>query len=135
MAGVNKVILIGNLGKDPDVRTTQNGSQVAKFSLATSEKYKGQEKTQWHNITCFSNQAETAQKYLKKGSKIFVEGKLDYQQYEHDGQTKYRTEIVCFNFQMLGGMEEKGEVLTSLKPPQKQPQKELIEEETDDIPF
>ena len=134
MAGVNKVILIGNLGKDPDVRTTQNGLQVAKFSLATSEKYKNEEKTQWHNITCFSNQAETAQKYLKKGSKIFVEGKLDYQQYEHDGQTKYRTEIVCFNFQMLGGVEERGEGLTSLKPPQKQPQEELIAE-TDDIPF
>tara|TARA_Y100000004_G_scaffold171174_1_gene206917 strand:+ start:46 stop:450 length:405 start_codon:yes stop_codon:yes gene_type:complete len=134
MAGVNKVILIGNLGKDPDVRTTQNGLQVAKFSLATSEKYKGQEKTQWHNITCFGNQAETAQKYLKKGSKVFVDGKLDYQQYEHEGQTKYRTEIVCFNFQMLSGEEERGEVLTSLKPPQKQPQEELIEE-TDDIPF
>ena len=134
MAGVNKVILIGNLGKDPDVRTTQNGSQVAKFSLATSEKYKNEEKTQWHNITCFGKQAETVQKYLKKGSKIFVDGKLDYQQYEQDGQTKYRTEIVCFNFQMLGGVEERGEVLTTLKPSHKPSQEELIEE-TDDIPF
>ena len=134
MPGVNKVILIGNLGKDPEVRATQSGSQVANFSLATSEKYNGQEKTQWHNITCFSKQAEIAQKYLKKGSKIFVEGKLDYQQYEKDGQTKYRTEIVCFNFQMLGGVEQRGEVLTTLKPPSAPSQEPLIEE-TDDIPF
>ncbi len=134
MPGVNKVILIGNLGKDPEVRTTQNGSQVAKFSLATSEKYKNEEKTQWHNITCFSKQAEIAQKYLKKGAKVFIEGKLDYQQFEQDGQTKYRTEIVCFNFQMLGGVEQRGEVLTTLKPPSTPSQEALIEE-SDDIPF
>jgi single-strand DNA-binding protein len=103
---VNKVILLGNLGKDPIVRRTENGVAVATFSLATSERYKDkdgnpQEKTEWHNVVLWRGLAEVAEKYLHKGDKVYIEGKLTTRSYEQDGIKKYVTEIVADTMNML----------------------------------
>ncbi len=99
--GVNKVILIGNLGNDPDVRFTPNGGAVANLSLATSESWKDrntgqqQEKTEWHRVVIFGKLAEIAQQYLRKGSKVYIEGKLQTRKWQgQDGQDRYTTEVV-----------------------------------------
>ena len=111
MAGVNKVILIGNLGKDPEVRHLEGGTAVASFPLATSETYKdknGQriEQTEWHNIVVWRGLAEVAEKYLKKGMTIYVEGKLRTRAWEDKDKVKrYTTEIVGDAFTMLGKKE------------------------------
>jgi single-strand DNA-binding protein len=108
MAGVNKVILVGNLGKDPELRYTPSGDAVATFSLATSRRWKGkdgqtQEQTEWHNIVTWRRLAEIAKEYLKKGSPIFVEGRIQYRTYnDRDGNKRYITEIVAQSLQMLG---------------------------------
>ncbi len=107
MAGVNKVILLGNLGKDPEVRHLEGGATVANFPIATSETYKdkttGEKKeiTEWHNIVVWRGLAEVAEKYLKKGSQIYLEGKLKTRSWEKDGVKRYTTEIVGDNFVML----------------------------------
>ena len=103
---VNKVILIGNVGKDPEIRHLDSGVAVANFTLATSESYtaKNGEKvttTEWHNIVLWRGLAEVAEKYVKKGSKLFIEGKITHRQYEQDGITKFFTEIVGNNMEML----------------------------------
>ncbi|HET6225512.1 MAG TPA: single-stranded DNA-binding protein [Bacteroidia bacterium] len=111
MAGVNKVILIGNLGKDPEVRHLEGGTAVASFTLATSETYKdknGQrvEQTEWHNVVVWRGLAEVAEKYLKKGMTIYVEGKLRTRAWEDKDKVKrYSTEIVADAFTMLGKKE------------------------------
>jgi single-strand DNA-binding protein len=108
MAGVNKVILIGNLGKDPEVRYLDNGVAVANFSLATTENYKNKEgervsQTEWHNIVLWRGLAEVAEKWLKKGSSVYVEGKIRTRKWEDkDGNTRYSTEILGDNMTMLG---------------------------------
>jgi len=104
---VNKVILIGRLGKDPEVRRLESGTAVAKFSLATDESYKDKDgnkvdQTEWHNIVVWRGQAEIAEKYLKKGMLIYVEGKLTHREYtDKDNQKKYFTEVVANTFKML----------------------------------
>ena len=102
---VNKGILVGNVGKDPEVRHLDSGVAVASFPFATSESYtKNGERvttTEWHNIVLWRGLAEVAEKYVKKGSKLFLEGKIATRQYEKDGQTKYFTEIVVNNMVML----------------------------------
>ncbi|MFQ5446270.1 MAG: single-stranded DNA-binding protein [Saprospiraceae bacterium] len=104
---VNKVILIGRLGKDPEVRRLESGVAVAKFSLATDESYKDKEgnqvqQTEWHNIVVWRTQAEVAEKYLKKGMLIYVEGKLTHREYtDKDNQKRYFTEVVANTFKML----------------------------------
>lgn len=105
--GVNKVIILGNLGRDPEVRHTQGGSPVANFSIATSETWRDkqsgetQERTEWHNVVCFARLAEIAGEYLRKGSKVYIEGSLRTSSWEQDGQKRYKTEIMCREFQML----------------------------------
>lgn len=99
MASVNKVFLIGNLGKDPDVKFTPSGVQIGKFSIATSERFKRgdnwEEKTDWHNIVLFGRQAEYAGQYLKKGMTVFIEGKISTRTWDDDnGVRKYITEII-----------------------------------------
>ena len=113
--GVNKVILVGNLGKDPELKYTPQGTAVAKFSLATSEKYKDkggewQERTEWHNLVAWARTAEVAAEYLKKGSTVFVEGRLRTDSWDdkETGQKKYRTEIIVNELVMLGGRGEGG---------------------------
>ena len=115
MASVNKVILVGNLGKDPEVRYVSDNVPVANFSLATSETYKDRttgerrENTEWHNIVLWRGLAEVAEKYLKKGAKVYIEGKLRTRSYEDkEGVTKYTTEIVADNMIMLSGRENDG---------------------------
>src|SRR5215510_8823792 len=112
---VNKVILIGNLGKDPEVKFTPNGVPVAKFSLATNERYKDkagewQDRTEWHNIVAWQRLAEIVGEYVKKGSKIYIEGRLQTSSWEdkQSGEKKYRTEIVASDLVLLSGRGEGG---------------------------
>jgi len=122
---VNKVILIGNVGKDPEVRQAGN-SKVANFSLATSENYKDkqgnkQTKTEWHNITIWGNLASVVERFVKKGDKIFLEGKVVTRSYEKNGEKRYATDIVCSQMTMLGGgskTEKKEEDLPDSKMPE-----------------
>ena len=139
---VNKVILIGRLGQDPDVRSTPSGQPVTEFSLATNRKYSDrdgnrQEETEWHRIKCWGRQAEIAGQYLTKGKLIFVEGRLQTRSWDDKktGEKRYKTEIVCQNFQMLGargefdgGSSQPTSGATSPADFQAQP-------EDDDIPF
>lgn len=134
---VNKVILIGNLGKDPELRYAPSGSAVASFSLATSEQWKDQEgnpqeRTSWHNIVVWGKLAEIAAEYLKKGNKVYVEGRLQYRDYEtKDGNKRYVTEIVLNDLVMLGGPRQQGgekEESSPSAPP-------TVSEEKDDLPF
>jgi single-strand DNA-binding protein len=117
MAGksVNKVILVGNLGKDPEVKYTPQGTPVAKFSLATNERFKDkdgnwQDRTEWHNITAWARTAEIAGEYLKKGGKVYIEGSLRTHSWDDKttGQKKYMTEIVVNDLVLLGGRGEGG---------------------------
>ena len=108
MSSLNKVIILGNLGKDPEIRTTQSGKIVANFSVATSEKYKDSagekiEKTEWHNVVLWGKLAELAEKYIKKGSKVLIEGKLQTRSWETDGGKRYTTEIIGSNMVFVGG--------------------------------
>ena len=107
--GVNKVILIGNLGKDPEIRYTQSGTAVANFTMATTESWGGkdgqerQEKTEWHNIVVWARLAEICNQYLSKGRQVYIEGRIQTRKWEdRDGNTRYTTEIVAQNMQMLG---------------------------------
>jgi single-strand DNA-binding protein len=113
MAGINKVILVGNLGKDPEVRYLEGGTAVANFPIATSETYKdknsGEKKTntEWHNIVLWRGLAEIAEKYLKKGAQVYIEGKLKTRQWQDkEGNNRYSTEIVGDNLQMLGRKDD-----------------------------
>ena len=113
--GVNKVILVGNLGKDPEVRYSPNGNAVANITLATSEQWKDrnsgeqQEKTEWHRIVFFNRLAEIVGEYLKKGSQVYIEGKLQTRKWQgQDGQDRYTTEVVANEMQMLGGRQGGG---------------------------
>ncbi len=109
---MNKVILIGNLGKDPELKVTPGGQPLARFSVATTETWKdGQgnkkEKTEWHRIIVWGKQAEVAEKYLRKGKQVMVEGRIQYQEYtDQSGNKRTATEIRCDNFVMLGRMED-----------------------------
>jgi len=131
MAGVNKVILVGNLGKDPEVRYLDNGVAVANFSLATTENYKNKEgervsQTEWHNIVLWRGLAEVAEKWLKKGSSVYVEGKIRTRKWEDkEGNTRYSTEILGDNMTMLGG-----------KPTSESPAESASSsDKNDDLPF
>ncbi len=136
---VNKVILIGNLGKDPELRYTSGGTAVATFSLATNEHWRDadgnpQEKTEWHNIVAWKKLAEICGEYLKKGSKVYLEGRLQYRTYDDkNGVKRYVTEIVMDQMLMLdtrAGSPPKADETTA--PP---PQQESTGEKIDDLPF
>ncbi len=125
MAGINKVILIGNLGKDPEVRYLPNGTAVANITVATSETWKDKqtgeqkEQTEWHRVTFFRRLAEIVGEYLRKGSKVYIEGKLQTRKWQgQDGQDRYTTEIIADQMQML---DSKGGGSTAYTPrPQNQ---------------
>lgn len=147
MAGVNKVILVGNLGKDPEVRHLENGTAVANFPIATSESYKDKagnrvDQTEWHNIVVWRGLAEVAEKFLKKGSQIYVEGKLRTRSWDdQNGNKRYTTEIVADNFTMLGGRNQGEDGGQPYQAPQaSQPQNNTTQnsapvDEADDLPF
>jgi single-strand DNA-binding protein len=108
--GVNKVILIGNVGSDPEIRYSEGGDPVANFSLATSETWNDkngekQEKTEWHKIVIWRKLAEVVKEYVKKGDKLYLEGKLQTRQWDKEGTTMYTTEVQVFQMEMLGSKE------------------------------
>ncbi|MFH1137521.1 MAG: single-stranded DNA-binding protein [Pseudomonadota bacterium] len=121
MAGVNKVILVGHLGKDPEIRYTPNGLAVATFSMATTERV-GQdreERTEWHRIVAFGRLAEICGEYLAKGKQIYIEGRIQTREWEdRDGNKKYTTEIVANQMQMLGSASSGGASREDYRPPQ-----------------
>lgn len=141
MASVNKVILIGNLGADPELRYTPAGAAVASFNMATTEKWKDkegqpQERTDWHRIVLWSRQAEIAKEYLRKGSSVYIEGRLQTRNYEDkDGIKKYVTEIIGQRMQLLGGRGGSGAPADSggAEPPPAPP--DSLDHEDDDLPF
>src|SRR5690554_2274335 len=152
MAGsVNKVILIGNLGKDPEIRTLENGTKLARFSIATSETYTdkttGERRniTDWHNIVVWRGLAEVVEKYVKKGQKIYVEGKLKTRSWQDEaGVTKYTTEVVADNMTMLSSRNENAgatnpnqpDFNTGNTPEKPKPMSGgLSEDDDDDLPF
>lgn len=108
---VNKAILIGNLGRDPEIRYTASGTAVANFTIATSERWKDKEtgedkeQTEWHRIVAWRRLAEICGEYLTKGSRVYIEGRLQTRSWEKDGVTRYTTEIVAGDMMMLGGRE------------------------------
>lgn len=148
MAGVNKVILIGNLGSDPEVRTIESGAKVANFSIATTERYKDKngnpvDKTEWHNIVMWRGLAEIAEKWLKKGSQIYVEGKLRTRSWDdQNGNKRYTTEIMADSMTMLGGAPSSGgaqsQSSASASSQQNQvnePKPSSLDDIDDDLPF
>jgi single-strand DNA-binding protein len=139
MASVNKAILIGNLGKDPEIRYTPSGQAVASFSIATTRKWKdkegqSQEQTDWHNIVVWGRMAETAKEYLAKGRSVYIEGRIQNRSYEDkEGNKRYISEVVATTMQFLGGRpDQAGGSQASQAPPPDQPPD--INED-DDLPF
>jgi single-strand DNA-binding protein len=141
MASVNKVILIGNLGADPELRYTPSGAAVANFNMATTEKWKDkegqlQEKTEWHRIILWARQAEIAKEYLRKGSSVYIEGRLQNRNYEDkDGIKRYVTEIIGQRMQLLGGRGGGAPSESSGGPSEPPPPPGNLENEDDDLPF
>lgn len=143
MAGsVNKVIIVGSLGKDPEIRTLNNGDRVANLSVATSESWRDKasgekkEKTEWHRVVVFNdNLTKVAESYLKKGSSVYLEGKLQTRKYEQNGVEKYSTEIVLDRFggvlTMLGGKQQSGESAPEVE----RRESHLAASAADDIPW
>ena len=135
MSGVNKVILLGNLGKDPEVRRLDDGRGVANFSLATSETYKNKSgekvtNTEWHNIVLWSPLADIAENYLKKGSQVYIEGKISNRSYEDkDGVKKYISEVVGREITLLGRPPEQQDNT------QNNPYENKNNSDEDDLPF
>ena len=139
MASINKVTLIGNLGKDPEIKYMPSGDAIANLTLATTESWKDkagekQEKTERHRISMFGKVAEVAGKYLKKGSSIYIEGKLQTRKWQDkDGSDRYTTEIIANEMKMLGGKQDaKPEAITESKPAAASAGFDDME---DDIPF
>ncbi|KAF0216991.1 MAG: single-strand DNA-binding [Geobacteraceae bacterium] len=141
MASLNKVMLIGNLGRDPEVRYTTAGTAVASFSLATSEKFKNkngewEEKTEWHNITLWGRLAEIAGEYLAKGKTVYIEGRLQTRKWQdRDGKDRYTTEIVGDKMQMLSARGEGGRQGAGRQEGQEPGYEEPVFNPDDDIPF
>lgn len=143
MYGVNKVILIGNLGKDPEVRYLDGGGVVAKFSLATTETYKNkegvkQEQTEWHNIVLWRGLAELAEKFLKKGMSVYIEGKIRSSSWDDkEGKKHYKTEIVgdTMNFLSRKSVTEGTSATTESSQPVETSVAEASPQATDDLPF
>jgi single-strand DNA-binding protein len=114
MASLNKIILIGNLGRDPETRYLPNGDAVANISVATTDTWKDkngekQEKTEWHRVTLYRRLGEIAGEYLKKGSQVYIEGRVEYREYEKDGQKRYSTDIIATEMKMLGSRQGAGD--------------------------
>ncbi len=151
MASVNKAILIGNLGRDPELKYTPSGVAVCTFTIATTDRWTDkegnrQEKTEWHNIKLFRRQAEVAAEYLRKGSSVYLEGRIETRSWEQDGQKKYMTEINANVMQFLGGRREDSggggsPGGSSARPQQQQQQSQPdtgesnLEANDDDLPF
>ena len=138
MASVNKVIIVGNLGADPELKYTASGRPVASFTVATKEQWTGkdgqkEEKTEWHRLVAWAKLAEICGEYLRKGSQVYIEGKLQTRSWEdRDGNKRYTTEIVAQTMQMLGSPAKGREAKT---PEERYPYEEPVSIPEDDIPF
>ncbi len=138
MAGINKVILIGRLGSDPEVRYTPDGAAVANFSIATSDEWtdkatnEKRERTEWHRIVAWRKLGEICGEYLSKGRQVYIEGKLQTRSWEKDGVTRYTTEIVASDVQFLGSKDSAD---TYRPPTQESSAPSLPDKQDDDIPF
>lgn len=147
MAGVNKVLLIGNLGKDPEVRHLESGVMVANFPLATTESYRdrntGERRqiTEWHNIVLWRGLAEISEKYLKKGNQVYIEGKLRTRSWQdQEGNTRYTTEVIADNMTMLGGRPAEGvtaqeSTITTKETAATSENITAVSDDSDDLPF
>ena len=132
---VNKLILVGRVGKDPEMHTFPNGDLLAKFSLATDDSYKDKqgakvEQTDWHNVRVIGKLVDVVQKYVHKGDLLFIEGKIKTRSYEKDGVTKYLTEVYCNQLTMLGNKSDKPQHEPTLSP-----EPVANQGNTDDLPF
>ena len=142
MSGLNKAMLIGRLGRDPEVRYTPNGLAVANFTIATSEEWKDKntsekkERTEWHRIVAFGKLGEICGQYLSKGKQVYVEGRLQTRSWEKDGVTRYTTEIVASDMQFLGAKDSAStaEPYTNSQEPN-MPPPSVSQATNDDIPF
>ena len=142
---LNKVQIIGRVGKDPEVRYATNGDAIANFTVATSERYKDKqtgeavEKTEWHNVSAFRRLGEIVGEYVRKGSLIYIEGKIQTRKYDKDGVTHYATGIVASEMKMLGskdgGQQQQGQPRQQQKPAPSQPSGGGFDDMDDDIPF
>jgi len=143
MAGVNKVIVVGNLGADPELKHTQGGTAVCKLSVATTRTWNNQQtnekqqETEWHRITVWGKSAENCEKFLAKGRQVYVEGRLRTSSYEKDGVKHWSTEIVAETVQFLGGRDGAGGGNNggSNRPPDNTPNGDNAPDPDDDIPF
>lgn len=142
--GINKVILIGNMGRDPEIRYTPNGTAIASVSIATTEGWKDkqtgqtQERTEWHRVVFFSRLAEIVGEYLKKGSKIYIEGRLQTRKWQDKtGQDRYTTEIIADSLQMLDGKGGGGKMEPEITDDRSSPPEQIESADSfnDDIPF
>jgi single-strand DNA-binding protein len=142
---LNKVQIIGRVGKDPEVRYATNGDAIANFTVATSERYKDKqtgeavEKTEWHNVSAFRRLGEIVGEYVRKGSLIYIEGKIQTRKYEKDGVTHYATGIVASEMKMLGskdgGQQQQGQQRPANRAPAPREQATGFDDMDDDIPF
>jgi single-strand DNA-binding protein len=147
MAGINKAIIVGRLGRDPELRYTPDGTAVANFSVATSEEWKDKnsgekkERTEWHRIVAWRRLGEICGEYLSKGRQVYIEGKLQTRSWEQDGVTRYMTEIVASDVQFLGGRDDTGGGGRGRSTggggggDQGYPEPPMAETQDDDIPF
>ena len=148
MAGINKAIIVGNLGQDPEIRYMSDGTAVANFTIATSDTWKDKqtgekrEKTEWHRIVAWRQLGEICGKYLSKGHQVYVEGKLQTRSWEKDGVTRYTTEIVASDVQFLGNRESAGNAgrptgnaNNNFSNDQGYPEPPMPDRQEDDIPF
>lgn len=133
MAGVNKVILLGRVGKEPETRSLPN-NKVTSFSIATSEKYKDKEVTEWHNIEVWDKLSDIVEKYVKKGDNVYIEGKIKTESWEDkDGTKKFRTKIQANSIQLLGGGKQEAESTQSA--PSQDAQTFSADTDSEDLPF
>ena len=142
---LNKVQIIGRVGKDPEVRYATNGDAIANFTVATSERYKDKqtggavEKTEWHNVSAFRRLGEIVGEYVRKGALIYIEGKIQTRKYEKDGIERYATSIIASEMKMLGGksdgQQQQGQPRPATRAPASQPQGSGFDDMDDDIPF
>lgn len=141
MASVNKVILVGNLGAEPEIRYTPSGTAVANFTLATTEQWKGKdgeknEKTEWHRIVAWARLGEICGEYLHKGSSVYIEGRIQTRAWDdRDGNKRYTTEIIAQNMQMLGSPGSQRKEGQASSQEERYPTEEPISIPDDDIPF
>ena len=137
---INKVILVGNVGQDPNVRAVQGGTKVANLTLATTEKFKDKEETEWHNVTVWNNQAEVVEKYVQKGTQLYVEGRIKTEKYTKDGQERSIVKIVATTIQLLGKKENAPQQSAPVHSPAPKVQYKSTpivagEPQDDDLPF